>query len=194
MGIDVHILDALPGKIIQAMRKAKTLNPVILLDEIDKMSNDMHGDPAAALLEVLDPEQNKNFVDHFLEIGYDLSKVMFIATANVLEHIPYPLFDRLEIIGLSGYTDEEKLEITKQFLIPRNLEEYNLTKRQFKINDEELNYIITEYTKEAGVRQVERLIAKLMRKAIQELLNNKKKKSITVTNDITQRMAWPCNI
>ena len=124
-------IGALPGKIIHAMKKAKTMNPVILLDEIDKMSRDVHGDPAAALLEVLDPEQNKTFVDHFLDVEYDLSKVMFIATANVMENIPYPLFDRLEIIHLAGYTEEEKLGIAKKFLIPKGLAEYGLTAQQF---------------------------------------------------------------
>jgi len=176
-------IGALPGKIIQAMRKANTMNPVILLDEIDKMSRDIHGDPAAALLEVLDKEQNKTFVDHFLDIEYDLSKVMFITTANVLEHIPYPLFDRLELISLSGYTDIEKLHIVKEFLIPKNLEEYNLTKRQFKISDEILEHVITEYTKEAGVRQLERTVSKLMRKVIQELLQNKTAKTTAITKD-----------
>jgi ATP-dependent Lon protease len=177
-------IGALPGKIIQGMKKANKLNPVILLDEIDKMSRDMHGDPAAALLEVLDPEQNKNFVDHFLDIGYDLSQVMFIATANMMEHIPYALYDRLEIISLSGYSEQEKLAITNQFLIPKSLKEYNLTKKQFKITDEIILQLIDEYTKEAGVRQLERLIAKLMRKAIQLLLENTKLKSITITKEL----------
>ena len=177
-------IGALPGKIIQAMRKANTMNPVILLDEIDKMSRDMHGDPAAALLEVLDPEQNKTFADHFLDLEYDLSKVMFITTANVLENIPYALFDRLEVISLSGYTDDEKLEITKKFLIPKNLIEYSLTKTQFKISDDVITHIIAEYTKEAGVRQLERVIAKLMRKVIQALLKDKKKTSVTVTDEL----------
>jgi len=174
-------IGALPGKIIQAMKKAETLNPVILLDEIDKMSRDVHGDPAAALLEVLDPEQNKNFVDHFLDIGYDLSQVMFIATANVIDNIPYPLYDRLEIIMLSGYSEQEKLAITNQFLIPKNLKEYNLTKKQFQISDEIIARIIDEYTKEAGVRQLERIIAKLMRKVIQVLLENATIKSVVIT-------------
>ena len=174
-------IGALPGKIIQAMKKANVLNPVILLDEIDKMSRDMHGDPAAALLEVLDPEQNKNFIDHFLDTEYDLSKVMFIATANMMDDIPYPLYDRLEIINLSGYTDQEKLAIAKEFLIPKNLKEYNLTKKQFKISDDIILSIIDEYTKEAGVRQLERVIAKLMRKTIQLVLKNEKLKSYTIT-------------
>ncbi|MCX5925106.1 MAG: endopeptidase La [Candidatus Dependentiae bacterium] len=175
---------SLPGKIIQAMKKAGTINPVILLDEIDKMSRDMQGDPAAALLEVLDPEQNASFVDHFLEVDYDLSKVMFIATANIMDNIPYPLFDRLEIISLSGYTSEEKIDIAKKFLIPKNLKEYSLNKSQFILSDELLIHIINEYTKEAGIRQLDRIIAKLMRKTIQHLLKNKQAKNVTITNEI----------
>lgn len=174
-------IGALPGKIIQAMKRANTMNPVILLDEIDKLSKDFHGDPASALLEVLDPEQNKTFVDHFLDVEYDLSKVMFIATANMVDGIPYALYDRMEIIGLSGYTDDEKMTIAKKFLIPKNLKEYELTARQFKLSNDVLRTVVSEYTKEAGVRQLERLIAKLMRKTIQELLNNKDLKSVTVT-------------
>ncbi len=179
-------IGALPGKIIQAMKKASTMNPVILLDEIDKMSRDMHGDPAAALLEVLDPEQNKTFHDHYLDIEYDLSKVMFIATANVLEHIPYPLYDRLEIIHLSGYTDEEKFAITREFLIPKNLAEYELNSKQFQLPDDVLHHIINEYTKEAGVRQLERIIAKLMRKTIQVLLKSKKTATVIVTRELVK--------
>lgn len=177
-------IGALPGKLIQGMRKAKTMNPVILLDEIDKMARDIHGDPASALLEVLDPEQNKSFVDHFLDIEYDLSKVMFIATANMIDGIPYPLFDRMEIITLSGYTEEEKLEIAKNFLIPKGLKEYQLKSQEFTINDEEIRKVITQYTKEAGVRQLERMITKLMRKAIQLLLKDKKIKELVVTDDL----------
>lgn len=177
-------IGAMPGKIIQAMRKAKTLNPVILLDEIDKMSSDYHGDPAAALLEVLDPEQNRSFVDHYVEAEYDLSKVMFITTANHVDGIPYPLFDRMEVIWLSGYTEDEKAEIARTFLIPKNLKEYGLKTRQFKIPDEILHKIIVQYTKEAGVRQLERLITKLMRKAIQMLLKDQEVKSITIDNTL----------
>lgn len=173
-------IGALPGKIVQAMKKAKTQNPVILLDEIDKMARDMQGDPASALLEVLDPQQNKTFVDHFLDVEYDLSKVMFIATANMIEGIPYPLFDRMEIISLSGYTEDEKFDIARQFLIPNNLKEYDLSVRSFKLPDDMLKKIITSYTKEAGVRQLERIIAKLMRKTIQLLLNSEKLKSVTI--------------
>ncbi|HSC25364.1 MAG TPA: endopeptidase La [Candidatus Babeliales bacterium] len=174
-------IGALPGKIIQAMKKANVLNPIILLDEIDKMSRDMHGDPAAALLEVLDPEQNKNFIDHFLDTGYDLSQVMFIATANMMDQIPYPLYDRLEIVHISGYSEHEKLAIANQFLIPKSLKEHNLTKKQFIISDEIILSIIDEYTKEAGVRQLERIITKLMRKTIQLILKNEKIKTYTVT-------------
>ncbi len=174
-------IGALPGKIIQAMKKANSSNPVILLDEIDKMSSDFHGDPASALLEVLDPEQNKSFVDHFLELEYDLSKVMFIATANHTEGIPYPLYDRMERINLSGYTEAEKTEIAKSFLIPKNLKEYGLKATQFKLPPTLLAKVINEYTKEAGVRQLERIIAKLMRKAIQMILKDPATKSVTVT-------------
>lgn len=175
-------IGALPGKIIQSMKKAKTQNPVILLDEIDKMARDMQGDPASALLEVLDPQQNKTFVDHFLDVGYDLSQVMFIATANMMEGIPYPLFDRMEIIVLSGYTEDEKFDIARKFLIPKNLAEYELSAKQFKLPDTMLRKIINEYTKEAGVRQLERVIAKLMRKTIQLLLNDTKLTAVTVTD------------
>lgn len=177
-------IGALPGKIIQAMRKAKFLNPVILLDEIDKMSQDTHGDPGAALLEVLDPEQNKSFVDHFLELEYDLSKVMFITTANLLDNIPYPLFDRMEIISLSGYTEQEKITIAHDFLIPKNLKEYGLKKTQCKIDDDIIKLIVNDHTKEAGVRQLDRLIAKIMRKVIQEFLKDPKIKSVTLTPDL----------
>jgi len=173
-------IGALPGKIVQAMRKAGTINPVMLLDEIDKMSRDMHGDPAAALLEVLDPEQNKSFTDHFLDVEYDLSKVMFICTANMMDSIPYPLFDRLEIINLSGYTDEEKVDIAEKFLIPKNLKMYGLTKTQFKLPTDMLRIVIAQYTKEAGVRQLERVITKLMRKTIQLLLKEKTVKAVTI--------------
>ncbi len=181
-------IGALPGKILHAMRKTKTINPVILLDEIDKLSHDMSGDPAAALLEVLDAEQNKTFMDHFLDCEYDLSNVMFIATANSSDSIPYPLYDRMEIINLSGYTDGEKLMIAQQFLVPKMLKEYNLHKTQIKLSSEIILQIINEYTKEAGVRQLERLIAKIMRKSIQEFLTNKQLKSITITSE--KLTAW----
>ncbi|MFT6765240.1 MAG: ATP-dependent Lon protease [Alteromonas naphthalenivorans] len=177
-------IGALPGKIIQAMKKASTVNPVILLDEIDKMSMDIHGDPASALLEVLDPEQNKTFTDHFLEIEYDLSQVMFVTTANHMDGIPYPLFDRMEVIQLSGYTDEEKAQIAKNFLVPKNLQEHGLTKQQCKLSDEIIKLVVEDYTKEAGVRQLERTFTKIMRKVIQELLGSRTKKSVTVTKEL----------
>lgn len=180
-------IGALPGKIIQGMRKAHVTNPVILLDEIDKMSSDIHGDPSAALLEVLDPEQNKSFIDHYLEVEYDLSKVMFIATANHMDGIPYPLFDRMEIINLTGYTDEEKIDIALNFLIPKNLKEYGLKARQFKLTRALLVKIINEYTKEAGVRQLERIIAKLMRKTIQVLLKDEETKTLTINEELIQQ-------
>jgi len=185
-------IGALPGKIIQAMKKAKTVNPIIVLDEIDKISQDIHGDPASALLEVLDPEQNKFFTDHFLDIHYDLSKVMFIATANMIDNIPYPLFDRMEIISLYGYTEDEKVEIAKKFLIPRNLKEYDLTATQFKIAKPMLLKIVSQYTREAGVRQLERVITKLMRKTIQHILKNPKAKSVTINeNKIQEWLGYP---
>lgn len=174
-------IGSLPGKILQAMRKTQTINPVVLIDEIDKISSDTHGDPASALLEVLDPEQNKTFVDHFLEVEYDLSKTMFIATANNLDSIPYPLFDRMEIIQLSGYTEEEKIQISNEFLIPKNLKLYGLKAHQCKIPPTTLRSIINGYTKEAGVRQLERTLSKLMRKTIQVLLKNPETKSVTVS-------------
>lgn len=177
-------IGALPGKIIQSMKKAKVTNPVILLDEIDKISQDIHGDPASALLEVLDPEQNNKFVDHFLDIEYDLSKVMFIATANIIEGIPYPLFDRMEIVTLDGYTGDEKVEIAKKFLIPKNLKEYNLTTQQFKLSRAQIGAIVDDYTRESGVRQLERLIAKLMRKTIQRILKNHQLKSVMISNKL----------
>ncbi|OGB85851.1 endopeptidase La [candidate division TM6 bacterium RIFCSPHIGHO2_12_FULL_38_8] len=176
-------IGALPGKILHAMRKTKTINPVILLDEIDKISHDMTGDPASALLEVLDPEQNKTFMDHFLDCEYDLSNVMFIATANSIDTIPYPLYDRMEIINLSGYTDPEKLNIAQSFLIPKQLKEYHLKKSQISLSDQVLMQLINEYTKEAGVRQLERLIGKIMRKSIQEFLSNKQLKTVVVTSE-----------
>lgn len=180
-------IGAMPGKIVQAMKKVKVLNPVIVLDEIDKMSADFRGDPASAMLEVLDPEQNKAFVDHFLEVEYDLSKVMFIATANVVDNIPYPLLDRLEIIYLNGYTLEEKSDIAKNFLIPKSLKEHALDKEKIHLSDVTLKRLIDEYTKEAGVRQLERVIAKILRKSIQSLLKNKKLTSIEITDELIEK-------
>lgn len=161
---------AYPGRIIQGIRKAGTTNPVFIIDEIDKMTKDLRGDPASALLEVLDPEQNAHFMDHYLEEEFDLSKVMFICTANYIEQIPYELRDRLEMIEVSSYTEFEKLEIANNHLVPKELEEHGLTSLQVNISDEALMYIIRNYTKEAGVRELERTIATLLRKIVKKLL------------------------
>ncbi|MCK4265408.1 endopeptidase La [Candidatus Babeliales bacterium] len=176
-------IGAMPGKIIQGMKKAKTINPVILLDEIDKMSMDFRGDPASALLEVLDPEHNNTFADYFLDTEYDLSNVFFITTANVIDNVPYPLFDRMEVINLSGYTLQEKLEIGKDFLLPKLLMEHGVKKNLIKISNSILIKVIDEYTKEAGVRQLERLLAKIIRKSIEILLSNGKKSSSVIVDD-----------
>ena len=173
-------IGAMPGKIIQAMKKAGVVNPVIVLDEIDKMSMDFRGDPASALLEVLDPEQNSTFADYFLEVDYDLSKVMFITTANVVDGIPYPLLDRMEMINLSGYTEDEKLKIVRDFLLPKLLKEHALEAEQIKISDKTFRTIIDSYTKEAGVRQLEQIVAKVLRKSIQELQKKSGTKKVTV--------------
>lgn len=180
-------IGALPGKIIQAMKKSNIVNPVMLLDEIDKMAMDFRGDPASALLEVLDPEQNKAFNDHYLEVDYDLSKVMFITTANVMDNIPYPLLDRMEMIQLSGYTEAEKLDIAKRFLLPKLLKEHNLGEKQLVMTDAVLKKIIDEYTKEAGVRQLERVLAKLLRKEILMMLKNRKVKRVVLDEELAEK-------
>ncbi|WP_186668495.1 endopeptidase La [Sporosarcina sp. BP05] len=171
---------AMPGRIIQAMKKAGKINPVFLLDEIDKMSNDFRGDPSSAMLEVLDPEQNNKFSDHYIEEPYNLSNVLFIATANDLSAIPGPLRDRMEIISIAGYTEIEKRSIAKNHLIPKQLKEHGLTKSQVRINDPAIQDIVRYYTREAGVRGLERQIAGICRKAA-KLIVTGEKKSITVS-------------
>ncbi len=166
-------IGANPGRIIQGIKKAGTTNPVFIIDEIDKMTKDIKGDPASSLLEVLDPEQNSKFSDHYIEEEFDLSKVMFIATANYVEQIPYELRDRLEIINISSYTEYEKLDIAKNHLVPKLLEEHGLTSLQVQITDEALMSMIRYYTKEAGVRELERTIATLFRKIVKKLLLEK---------------------
>jgi ATP-dependent Lon protease len=154
---------ALPGQIIQGMKKAGTVNPVFMMDEVDKIGHDFRGDPSAALLEVLDPEQNNAFADHYLEVAYDLSKVMFVATANIADPIPPPLRDRMEILELPGYTRREKLAIARQHLIPKQLEEHGLTEEQLRFTDEAIEELIEHYTREAGVRSLERQVASVIR-------------------------------
>ncbi len=168
-------IGALPGKIIQGMKKAGTINPVFLLDEVDKMSTDFRGDPSSALLEVLDPEQNHTFNDHYMEVDYDLSHVLFVATANVLHTIPQPLQDRMEIIRLPGYTELEKQVIAEKFLIPKKLEDHGLTKRKVVFPKASIRKVIQEYTREAGVRSLDREIAALCRKVAKQVVEDKKK-------------------
>jgi len=175
-------IGSMPGKIIQAMKKAKSSNPLFLLDEVDKLGSDWRGDPSSALLEVLDPEQNSTFNDHYLEVDYDLSDVLFVTTANTLR-MPQPLLDRMEIIRIPGYTEDEKVEIAKRHLIPKQLKEHGLKKGEWSISDESLRDLIRYYTREAGVRNLEREIANLARKAIKEILSrNVKQVAITRRN------------
>ncbi len=180
-------IGSMPGKVIQSMKKAKSTNPLFLLDEIDKMGNDFRGDPAAALLEVLDPAQNANFNDHYLEVDYDLSSVMFITTANSM-NMPRPLLDRMEVIRLSGYTEDEKVGIAQQHLIEKEIKEHGLRKGEWSITEPALRDLIRYYTREAGVRNLERELAKLTRKAVKEILQGKYE-SITVTPENLKQYA-----
>ena len=173
-------IGSMPGKVIQSMRKAKQSNPLFLLDEVDKMGADFRGDPSSALLEVFDPEQNHAFNDHYLEVDYDLSSVMFVTTANTL-NIPPPLMDRMEIIRIAGYTEDEKLEIARKHLIPHAIVKHGLDAKEWSLDDDGLLFLIRRYTREAGVRNLEREISTLIRKAVKELMLDKKKKTVKLT-------------
>lgn len=180
-------IGALPGKIIQSLKKAKSNNPVFLLDEIDKMSHDLRGDPASALLEVLDPEQNCTFNDHYLDLDYDLSEVMFITTANTVHSIPYPLLDRMEIIRIPGYTEIEKIKIAQDFLVPKEMESHGLKKENLAISEGALRSIIQLYTREAGVRTLEREIAAICRKVAKEVVKKGRGHSVRVVSSAVPR-------
>jgi len=183
-------IGSMPGKVIQSMKKAKRTNPLFLLDEIDKMGQDFRGDPAAALLEVLDPEQNATFNDHYLEVDYDLSNVMFVTTANTL-NIPPALMDRMEIIRLAGYTEDEKLEIAKRHLIPEQVTAHGLEPGEWTVEDSALKEVIRRYTREAGVRSLEREIAKLARKAVKEILTTSKPSIVVTAENVHDFLGVP---
>jgi len=181
-------IGSMPGKVIQGMKKAKTSNPLFLLDEVDKLGSDWRGDPSSALLEVLDPEQNSTFADHYLEVDYDLSDVMFVTTANSLR-MPQPLMDRMEIIRIPGYTEDEKVEIAKRHLITKQSDAHGLKADEWHISDDALRDMIRYYTREAGVRNLEREIANLARKSVKELVTNKAVKKVTVTRKNLEKFA-----
>ncbi len=183
-------IGSMPGKVIQSMRKAKSSNPLFLLDEVDKMGSDFRGDPSSALLEVLDPEQNSTFNDHYLEVDYDLSNVMFITTANTL-NIPPPLMDRMEIIRIAGYTEDEKVEIARKHLIPHAISKHGLDSKEWAIDDEALLLLIRRYTREAGVRNLERELSTLIRKAVKELTLSKKKSVLVDAKTVSDYIGVP---
>ncbi len=182
---------ALPGRIIQGIKQAGKNNPVFMLDEIDKIGMDFRGDPSSALLEVLDPEQNNAFVDHYLGVPFDLSRVMFITTGNVVDTIPGPLRDRMEIIYLSGYTEEEKVGIARNYLLPKQLEEHGITKKVLTVTDSALKMLISHYTREAGVRNLEREIANLCRKVARQIAEGKKKRFVITSRNLSKYLGAP---
>ena len=184
-------IGAMPGRIIQAVRRAGVNNPVMMLDEIDKLGNDYRGDPAAALLEILDPQQNNSFRDHYLDLPFDLSKVFFIATANQLGPIPMPLRDRMEVIRLAGYSDQEKLHIARRYLVPRQVEENGLDAERFTITDEAIALIAARYTREAGVRQMERTVGQIVRKAALKIAQNEAEKISVDAAEIKEYLGAP---
>jgi ATP-dependent Lon protease len=183
-------IGSMPGKVIQSMRKAKSSNPLFLLDEVDKMGMDFRGDPSSALLEVLDPEQNATFNDHYLEVDYDLSGVMFVTTANTL-NIPPALMDRMEIIRIAGYTEDEKLEIANRHLLPHSMTKHGLDEKEFEIDNSALMELVRRYTREAGVRNLEREISNLSRKAVKEILTNKKKRIVVTAATVSDFLGVP---
>src|SRR2546425_10125592 len=181
----------MPGRIIQGMKQAGATNPVFLLDEVDKLGVSFQGDPAAALLEVLDPAQNDSFTDHYLGVPFDLSEVLFVATANFPQSIPGPLLDRLETVTFAGYTEREKLEIAKRYLVPRQVHENGLTSEQFTVTDAALSEIITSYTREAGVRQLEREIGKLGRKIARQIASGEVERVAVDATDVDDLLGRP---
>ncbi len=184
-------IGALPGRILQGMRQAKSKNPVFLMDEIDKMSTDFRGDPSSALLEVLDPEQNNSFSDHYIEVPFDLSRVMFITTGNTSYNIPQPLLDRMELIHIPGYTEEDKVEIARQYLIPKQLREHGLTDENLEISEGAVRHIIREYTREAGVRNLERSISSICRKVAREVVKDRNKHIRLTRQNLQKYMGIP---
>ena len=184
-------IGALPGRIIQSLKKAGTNNPVFMLDEIDKLGMDFRGDPSSALLEVLDPEQNSTFSDHYLEVDFDLSKVMFIATANYQDPIPPALKDRMEILDFAGYIEDEKIQIAKRHLIPKQVEENALTKSDVSFNVSAIREIINSYTREAGVRNLEREIANVLRKVARDKVKSKKGKIKLSNKKVNEYLGAP---